>query len=174
MLGGVLGLAPDRLEFTSGADGKPALAGAAASSGLQFNLSHSGGLGLVGWSWGRDIGVDVEVWRSLRDEAALVRRYFSHNEVAAWEALPAAARHEAFYNLWTRKEAYVKALGRGLGLALDSFDVSHEGGAGARLLRASALAGDDRAWALAAPAMVQAASIAVVMQAGTLTASPVG
>jgi 4'-phosphopantetheinyl transferase len=173
LLGGALGLGPRTLEFTSGNGGKPALAGTAAGAGLRFNLSHSGGLGLVGWSWGRDIGVDVEVWRTMRDEAALVRRYFSDNEVAAWEALPADMRHEAFFNLWTRKEAYVKALGLGLGLALDSFDVSHESGAGARLLRTSPLTGDSRTWTLVAPAIQQAASIAVVVQAGTLTASPV-
>ncbi len=165
---------PRQIDFTAGADGKPELAGAAASAGLHFNLSHSGALGLVGWSWRRDIGVDVEVWRTMSDEAALVQRYFSEVEAAAWNALPQALRHEAFFNLWTRKEAYVKALGCGLGLPLHSFDVSHESGAGARLLRTSALAQDDRPWSLAAPVVGAEISLAVVLQSETLTVSSAG
>ena len=174
LLAPLAGIAATAIEFTAGTDGKPALAGTAAASGLHFNLSHSGTLGLVGWSWRREIGVDVEIWRGMRDEEALVRRYFSAHEIAAWEALPAGQRHEAFFNLWTRKEAYVKALGRGLGLPLHSFDVTHGNGAAARLLRVSALAADARPWSLAAPAAGAAASLAVVLQAETLTASPAG
>lgn len=173
LLAQLLDLPPRSLEFAAGTDGKPELDGDAAASGLRFNLSHSGALGLVGWSWQRDIGVDVEVWREMRDEAALVQRYFSAAEIAAWEALPAWQQHEAFFNLWTRKEAYLKALGRGLGLPLDSFDVNHERGPAARLLRPSALAGNDLPWSLAAPAMELGVSLAVVLQAGTLTVSPV-
>jgi len=141
-------------------------------SGVRFNLSHSDGMGLVGWTWNRDIGVDVEVWRAMRDEAALVRRFFSSSEIAAWEALPAEQRQAAFFNLWTRKEAYIKALGRGLSLPLHSFDVSHEGGAGARLLRPSALAADGRPWALAAPEAGAGLSLAVVLEAGVCHTSP--
>jgi 4'-phosphopantetheinyl transferase len=160
------------IDFAAGADGKPQLAGAAATSELCFNLSHSAGWGLVGWSWRRDIGVDVEAWRVMRDAAALVRRYFSAAEIAAWEALPQEPREQAFFNLWTRKEAYVKALGRGLSLPLHSFDVSHESGNGARLLRSSELAGDARPWSLAAPEIDAKVSLAVVLQAETLTVSP--
>jgi len=161
-----LGLAPEAIEFSTGAHGKPELAGAAADSGLRFNLSHSAGLGLVGWSWQRAIGVDVEVWRAMRDEAALVRRFFSAAEILAWEALMTEQRVEAFFNLWTRKEAYIKALGRGLSLPLDSFDVSHECGAGARLLRPSAFAADSRQWSLTAPEAGTGISLAVVLEAG--------
>jgi 4'-phosphopantetheinyl transferase len=165
-----LDLAPRDLRFASGAHGKPELVGAGAESGLRFNLSHSGAWGLAGWSWQRDIGVDVEVWRTMRDEAALVRRFFSAVEIAAWEALPAELRHEAFFNLWTRKEAYVKALGHGLGLPLHSFDVSHEAGSSARLLRASTLTEDRGPWSLAAPAAGAAVSLAVVLQSYTISA----
>ncbi len=174
LLAQLLDCEPPQIDFMAGPHGKPELGGAAASSGLHFNLSHSGALGLVGWSWRRDIGVDVEAWRAMRDDAALVQRYFSALEAAGWSALPQAQRQEAFFNLWTRKEAYVKALGRGLGLPLHSFDVSHESGAGAKLLRASALAEDDRAWSLAAPVVGVAISLAVVLQSETLTLSPAG
>jgi 4'-phosphopantetheinyl transferase len=170
LLASQLGLRPQDLQFAPGIHGKPGLLGAAASDGLRFNLSHSGAMGLVGWSWQHDIGVDVEVWRAVRDEGALVRRFFSAVEVAAWEALPAERRHEAFFNLWTRKEAYVKALGQGLGLPLHSFDVSHEAGAGARLLRASTLSDDKRPWSLAAPVADAAVSLAVVLQSYVVSA----
>lgn len=147
--------------------------GTLAASGLHFNLSHSAALGLIGWSWQREIGVDVEVWRQMNDAAALVRRYFSPAEIAAWEAVPPAQRSEAFFNIWTRKEAYVKAVGRGLALALDSFDVSIESGPAARLLRPSALVDDGRSWSLAAPVAEPGASLAVVLQAETLYVAPV-
>jgi len=166
LLAGLLETAPASLVFASGAHGKPQLAGATADSGLRFNLSHSGALGLIGWSRGREIGVDVEVWRAMRDEAALVRRFFSAAEIASWEALAPAARHAAFFNLWTRKEAYVKALGHGLALPLHSFDMSHEDGAGARLLRGAKLAGDDRRWSVAAPPAGPGMSLALVLEAG--------
>ncbi len=172
LLAPLLHISPADIEFSAGADGKPQLAGAAAMSGLCFNLSHSADLGLVGWSWRRDIGVDVEVWRAMRDAAALVQRYFSPAEANAWESLPQGLREQAFFNLWTRKEAYVKALGRGLTLPLDSFDVSHENGTGARLLRSSALVDDDRPWSLAAPVAGPAVSLAVVLQTETLTVAP--
>ena len=63
--------------------GKPHLAGDHGNAPLQFNLSHSGDRGLVGWARGRRLGVDIELWRPLGDEAALVRRFFSPAENAA-------------------------------------------------------------------------------------------
>lgn len=165
LLAPLLDIAPPDIEFIAGEHGKPALAGAAAGSDLQFNLSHSGALGLVGWAQGREIGVDVEIWRAMNDEAALVRRYFSPAEIAAYEALPPAQRTEGFFNCWTRKEAYIKAVGRGLGLPLDSFDVSIGSGADACLLRPSGLCDDSLQWSLAAPTLAPQVSMAVVLQA---------
>jgi 4'-phosphopantetheinyl transferase len=171
LLAAALGGDASSLAFVEGEHGKPALAGGTAESGLHFNLSHSGGLGLVGWSWDLHIGVDVEAWRPMRDEAALVRRYFSAVEVAAWERLPADERTEAFFNLWTRKEAYIKAVGRGLSLPLASFDVSHGNGSAATLLRPSELAGAGP-WSLAAPQAGPGCSLAVVLGADACHALP--
>jgi 4'-phosphopantetheinyl transferase len=168
----VVGVAPGQIEFATGAHGKPVLAGRAAASGIHFNLSHSDALGLVGWARGRELGVDVETWRQTSDEAALVRRFFSPVEIAAYEALPAQSRREGFFNCWTRKEAYVKAVGRGLGLALDSFDVSMDAGPGARLLRPSASCADGRCWSLAAPPCGAGVSLAVVLEADNLLLIP--
>jgi 4'-phosphopantetheinyl transferase len=162
-LAALLGMEPAAIELNSGAHGKPHLSGEPATTGLEFNLSHSGGLGLIGWAWKRAIGVDIEFWRSTSDEAALVRRYFSASEIAAYERCAAAERTRAFFNCWTRKEAYVKAVGRGLGLALDSFDVSL-GDADARLLRASAIGDDGRIWSLAALQPGEGISAAAVLE----------
>jgi 4'-phosphopantetheinyl transferase len=163
---------PASIEFDSGAHGKPFLAGAAAASGICFNLSHSDSIGLVGWAHQREIGVDVERWRPMRDEAALVQRYFSPAEISAYQFLPAVQRTEGFFNCWTRKEAYIKAIGRGLGLPLDSFDVSIDGGPAARLLRPSGLFDDGRTWSLAAPFLAPDVSLAVVMEAAAVRTYP--
>lgn len=170
-LSALLGTEPAALTLESGAHGKPRLAGTTATSSLEFNLSHSGNVGLLGWAWKRAIGVDIEFWRSMSDEPALVRRYFSPTEIAAYEGCAAHERTRAFFNCWTRKEAYVKAVGRGLGLALDSFDVSL-GDDDARLLRASAIGDDGRAWSLAALQLGEGVSAAAVLEGGEFRIVP--
>lgn len=159
------------IELAVGEHGKPRLDGAQAHLGLQFNLSHSGFLGLVGWSWRRAIGVDIEQWRAMHDEAALVRRYFSPYEITAYEALPAAERRQAFFEIWTRKEAFVKAVGRGLALPLDSFDVALGAGTAARLLRVTEPAGGS-GWTLAAPELAGEVSLAVVLEGDAFHIQP--
>jgi 4'-phosphopantetheinyl transferase len=150
------------LQFAVGEHGKPRLDGPAASSGLAFNLSHSGSWALLGWSWYGDIGVDVELWRTLSDEAALVRRFFSAAENALYDALHPDHKHRGFFDCWSRKEAYIKAVGRGLGLPLHSFDVSFGDGQPARLLRSPP--DEARAWSLAAIDVGPGASAAVVLE----------
>lgn len=172
LLGAELHRAPEALDFEAGLHGKPRLAGADAGSGLEFNLSHSGDQALLGCAWRHELGVDIEQWREMRDEAALVQRYFSPAEQLAYAALPAARRSRGFFQCWTRKEAYVKAVGRGLGLPLDSFDVSLDDGAGARLLRCSALGGKDLPWSLSAPHVGARASAAVVIGAESCALVP--
>jgi 4'-phosphopantetheinyl transferase len=171
-LAALLSVAPADIEFAAGPHGKPAIAGEPARAGLEFNLSHSGSLGLVGWSWRGAIGVDIEFWRSTSDEAALVRRFFSASEIAAYEQLAPALRTQAFFNCWTRKEAYVKAVGRGLGLPLHSFDVSMGDAAEAHLVRASEVAADGRSWSLAAPQLDNGISAAVVLEGGAFHIIP--
>jgi 4'-phosphopantetheinyl transferase len=164
ILGARLGVPPETLAFEVAEHGKPHLAGAQVRSGLQFNLSHSGGQALVGWADDRQLGVDIELWRPLGDEAALVRRFFSPAENAAYAALPASGRTQGFFECWTRKEAYIKAVGRGLGLPLDSFDVSFGQGSQPELQRLSAAAQSDLKWSLAAPDLGQGVSAAVILE----------
>jgi 4'-phosphopantetheinyl transferase len=122
LLAGYLGQQPERLGFVEGRHGKPELAD--IGSGLRFNVSHSGELALCALSLRRELGVDIEQLRELADADALARRFFSTEESAALEALPAAQRLAAFFRCWTRKEAYLKALGAGLLQPLADFDVA--------------------------------------------------
>jgi len=172
VLASLLGESPSALQFVRGEHGKPRLAAQAAQAGLAFNLSHSGPWALLGWCWHADIGVDIEVWRTMSDEAALVRRFFSQAENARYAALPDEQRQQGFFDCWARKEAYIKAVGRGLALPLDSFDVTF-GDDQPRLLRCAAVEGDARSWALAAVDVGPGASAAVVLEGDVCHILPV-
>ncbi|MGB0561829.1 MAG: 4'-phosphopantetheinyl transferase family protein [Spirulinaceae cyanobacterium] len=114
LLGGYLGLAPEAIEFSYGDRGKPYL----AQHPVQFNLSHSGDGLIYAFSRDRPIGVDIEQLQRAKDWLPLARRFFCGTEASAIAAVPAAEQAIAFFKLWTRKEAYLKATGEGLqGLA---------------------------------------------------------
>lgn len=115
-------LNPSRLRFRQGPRGKPYLVD--APPGLQFNLSHTEGFCLVGVTRGAAIGVDIERVRATDDMPQLVRHCFSPAEQREFAALPAADRCRGFFKGWTRKEAFIKAVGDGLSYPLDKFDVS--------------------------------------------------
>lgn len=114
---------PAEIRFADGADGKPELAGSARGA-LGFNLSHSGARALIGLAPAAAIGVDVELVRPIPDAGQIARTHFAADEVATLVALPPDAVEGAFYGLWTRKEAVVKAHGTGLSLPLDRFSVT--------------------------------------------------
>lgn len=115
---------PDSLRFSYGPYGKPALDGELKASTLRFNLSHSHGVALIAVAETRELGVDVEYIRADFAGTDIARRFFSPHEVAALSALPAEQQVAAFFRCWTRKEAYIKAIGRGLSQPLDGFDVT--------------------------------------------------
>lgn len=121
LLGGQLGLDPRTLAFVQNEFGKPRLAG---HPSLHFSLSHSGDQAVLAVSEQREIGIDIERVRPL-DHLDLARRYFHPNEVSAIESVrPPDEQLLAFFRIWTLKEAVVKAIGRGLSIPLDTFDVS--------------------------------------------------
>ena len=125
---------PASLRFHYSPRGKPALTPDSNPGGLQFNVAHSHGIALYAFARGRALGVDLECIQPQLQEG-IAERFFSAREVAALRALPADLRAEAFFACWTRKEAYVKAMGDGLALPLDQFDVSLAPGEPAALLR---------------------------------------
>ncbi len=112
------------LEFERDAHGKPRLAGAQAGA-LEFSLSHSAALAVIAVSRTAPVGVDVELVESITDSDAIARRHFAGEEWHALDRLAGDARVDAFYRIWTRKEAYLKATGMGLRHALDRFSVNH-------------------------------------------------
>jgi 4'-phosphopantetheinyl transferase len=119
-----LGISAGEVRFTLDRYGKPSLAGEGERGDLRFNMSHSGELALYAVAAGRDVGVDVEYTEREFDFDAIAERFFSVAEAAEIRALAAGQRAQAFFNCWTRKEAYIKARGLGLFLELDSFSVS--------------------------------------------------
>lgn len=133
IIGGYLEVASRELQFSTGTRGKPMLAH--PSGALQFNLAHSGRLALVAVARTRPVGVDIEAIRAETRIMPIAQRHFSPRETAALAELPEAARVEAFYRCWTRKEAFLKARGEGLLWPLDQFDVSVQPGAPPALLR---------------------------------------
>jgi 4'-phosphopantetheinyl transferase len=139
LLGNYLEIAPRDVLFRYGTNGKPALAG---SGVIDFNASHSDGLAVFGFTRGCEIGIDVEKVRPIEDMRNIADHFFCAEEAAELMSLEPGLRERAFFNCWTRKEAYIKATGKGLSEPLDSFRVSLEPGRPARLIhiRGDALA----------------------------------
>jgi 4'-phosphopantetheinyl transferase len=130
-----LGTRPELVRFTYGPRGKPFLAEPEASrSRLQFNLSNSDEMALVGLVTGVEIGMDIEFLKPMPDCEQISERFFSESERAVLRGLPAEIKEEGFFNCWTRKEAYLKAVGEGLAAPLDSFDVTLAPGEPPRML----------------------------------------
>jgi 4'-phosphopantetheinyl transferase len=122
------------LKFSYANHGKPSIVQATTGPTWQFNLTHSGELALLAVTTASAVGIDVEAIRPRESMGDLARRYFAAEEVACWSALPTELQEQAFYLTWTRKEAYVKALGMGLTLPLDQFVVTVDPRQPARLV----------------------------------------
>jgi 4'-phosphopantetheinyl transferase len=120
MLGRVIGVASDVLEFAAGEHGRPEIVAPESARAFRFNLSHTHGLVACAVTRAADIGVDVEYAERRVDVLGVARQVFSPREVAGLAALSGAAQRERFFELWTLKEAYIKAIGKGLSAPLRS------------------------------------------------------
>jgi 4'-phosphopantetheinyl transferase len=114
------GIAAADVEFVYEEKGKPRI----SSQAIQFNVSHSHELALYAVAREPLLGVDVEWVRPMDDQENIAKRFFSAKEYAELMSLNQDQRSDAFFNCWTRKEAYVKAIGDGLSAPLDRFQVS--------------------------------------------------
>jgi 4'-phosphopantetheinyl transferase len=123
ILGRYLKMNPDKLKIYYGPYGKPALDEKTHGKSLRFNASHSHGLALFSFALDREIGVDLEYIRSDLSDGNIAAQFFSQREAVALNALPENVRQKAFFTLWTRKEAYLKAQGRGLSGDLKQLEV---------------------------------------------------
>jgi 4'-phosphopantetheinyl transferase len=135
VLGRVLGIPQHLLRFGYGPSGKPYIDRPAAGRALRSSVSHADGLAVFGCAFGRDVGVDVERVCVHPDLLAVAESCFSTREQAELRTLPHTSQARAFYRCWTRKEAYVKAIGSGLRASLRDFEVSLDTDKPASLLR---------------------------------------
>ncbi|MEQ9552690.1 MAG: 4'-phosphopantetheinyl transferase superfamily protein [Coleofasciculus sp. G3-WIS-01] len=132
---------PNQIQFDYSSRGKPALATINPENTLGFNLSHSHGLALYALSPTLKLGIDLEYMRPMPDVQKLAQRFFTSREYAAIQTLSGDQQQIAFFNGWTRKEAYLKATGDGLA-GLSEIEVSLIPGESAKLL---SIAGDSNA-----------------------------
>ena len=148
MLGNFLHIAASKVRFHYGEYGKPALSEEFSSSRLKFNISHSDRRVLMAFAIGRELGIDIERIRPDFATDNIAERFFSAFEVERLRSLPSTVRAEAFFNCWTRKEAFIKAIGEGLSYPLDGFDVTLAPGEPAKLLAIGARVPSSDEWAM--------------------------
>lgn len=162
ILGRYLGMEPASLTFAQTEYGKPFLTNPEAT-GLLFNLSHSRDIALVAITRDCEVGIDVEFMRPDFATCEVAEHFFSVAEVYTFSGLDRDVQTQAFFNCWTRKEAYIKARGEGLALPLDSFDVSLAPGLPVALLRSNFGPSEVSRWDLTElfPAPEYAAAVAI-------------
>lgn len=155
---------PHEWGFERSARGKPHLGPHHAATSLEFNLSHTHGLVACAVARAADVGVDVERIGRVAVARDVASQYFSEPEVRLLEGCAVSEYATRFIELWTLKEAYIKAVGAGLHLALDSFAFAFEGTSGLHFSASSSL--PEGEFLLAAPSSDTRLAVAV------LTASP--
>jgi 4'-phosphopantetheinyl transferase len=148
LLSRYLDVHPETIIFSYSPYGKPSLSDNLSYSNLDFNISHSTGFALYGFGREIPLGIDIERQRNDFDHLKLAERFFSPYEINALALLSPDEQSVGFYHCWTRKEAFIKAHGEGLSLALDSFDVSLDPDEPASLLATRGDLEPDENWRL--------------------------
>lgn len=118
------GFPPETVVFETNQYGKPSLHPNCGGEWIHFNVAHSGSLALYAIRAAGEVGVDIEQIRPLDDLRAIAASTFSRAEYFDLQSLPQHQYQEAFFNCWTRKEAFIKAIGQGLSYGLQNFDVT--------------------------------------------------
>jgi 4'-phosphopantetheinyl transferase len=136
------------LRFDYNPYGKPSLIVAQGGNTLRFNLSHSRGMALIAITKNRDIGVDIEGINPNFSCLEIAEKFFSPLENSVLRSLPEHLQATAFFTCWTRKEAYIKAVGKGLSIPLNQFDVSLAPGEPAALLNVEGNPEEASKWSL--------------------------
>jgi 4'-phosphopantetheinyl transferase len=148
ILGCYLQRPPAQIRFNYNPRGKPSLAGLSSQEQIHFNLAHSDDLAVFAVSRIAGIGIDLEMLRAMNDAEAIAERFFSTHESKLLKSLPSSQKQAGFFNLWTRKEAWLKAAGEGIGELLNQVEVSLRPGEPARLLSISNDAKAASKWSL--------------------------
>lgn len=131
LVGKYLEINPAEISFQYNEFGKP---GIANNTPLHFNISHSQNMALFAFTNNFDVGVDVEFVNPNIEVKDIAKNFFSKNEIIKLLSLPEEQQALGFFNCWTRKEAFIKAVGEGLSFPLDQFEVSLEPDKPAKLL----------------------------------------
>ena len=124
LLGSYLEVSPNSLTFEYGDRGKPLLANSGRDSSLNFNLSHSQEYAIYGFTYHQTIGVDLEYVKEMPDSLSIAQRFFAKNEYQLIRNTEREQQNQVFFQLWTAKEAYLKAVGTGLAGSLTSINIS--------------------------------------------------
>jgi 4'-phosphopantetheinyl transferase len=119
-----LGVSPQMIRFEYTFYGKPVLASKSGEATLCFNLSHSNEFALYAVCQGKNIGIDIERVRDDVSVEQISQKFYSHNEISALENICKNDRFKLFFEYWTRKEALVKAIGKGISFPMEQCDVS--------------------------------------------------
>jgi 4'-phosphopantetheinyl transferase len=148
MLARVSGAAPESFAFVAGEHGRPEISAPDVACTFRFNLSHTHGLVACAVTRAADIGVDVEYVERKVEVMNVANHVFSAIEVEGLEALSGEAQRERFFELWTLKEAYIKAIGKGLSAPLRAitFDPAQPDPVPVRF--GAEVADDDARWCL--------------------------
>ena len=148
ILGRYLSIEPNKLNFSYSSHGKPSLSNYLNGGKIHFNLSHSKGLVLYAMACGREVGIDVErILPGIMDKQ-FISYVFSQKELYGIHSLPSDLRMIALFQNWTRKEAVVKALGKGLSYDLKQIDVSTALGEKSIISRRNSDTHDSCCWSL--------------------------
>ena len=127
LLATYLNISAEEIKFEYSDRGKPQLADSLNHHSLQFNISHSQNLALYAFNSQERVGIDLESFRSLDDAANIARRFFSAQEYELIASLEGDKQQQVFLQVWTIKEAYLKATGEGLSGSIDAVEISFQG-----------------------------------------------
>jgi 4'-phosphopantetheinyl transferase len=133
ILAGYSGIDAATLVFAHNERGKPYLASHVSGRSLQFSVSHSGHCCMIAVRHDHPVGIDVELVRDMPHAIDIARRYFAQAEAGYLNSLPETSRQDAFFSLWTHKEAMVKALGGSIAESLRSIEFGADPGRRLRL-----------------------------------------
>jgi 4'-phosphopantetheinyl transferase len=165
VLGAEMDVAPELLRFRQGVHGRPELVGPGAGRGLRFNLSHTLGMVVIVVAQGIDCGVDVEDCAREVAIESLARRQFAACEAADVLARSGADQRHKFFEYWTLKESYIKAIGLGLAAPLDRFSFAIEAAISIRF--EAPLRDDAAAWQFRLTKLNKNYQVAVALRRGT-------
>ncbi len=148
LLGGYLNIAAGEVSLVNGPFGKPELSAKGRSKPVCFNVSHSRGLALLAFALDCDVGVDIEFRRPDIGVDHIAGRFFSPGERLSLESLSPEMKERGFFACWARKEAFLKASGRGLSFGIDRVEVSTDPELPASLLSVRGNREDVTQWSL--------------------------